>query len=336
MVVSLWSEGALVNFSEHELEYHMTGTRWIWVVNSALMMLFITNLGFILEVKHGSIHSSQVLSLAFSFPSRFLFFLLAFSSHSCVVDGSLVFLPSPAIAMPHERGKLKCGPTCYKFMARRLRPGPSLALVPTPSYDAAPTLENLPFTNENWVGNEGTEVFIEEEHPLVPPQVPRYSCLFSTSNLHASPLHSSHQIDVDPTSSMETCRVEEEMPSTLKNDKIQVDTQPGIQPQPVADSLQEALSLCLFSEEGLQLIIALIRDAADKLHRQTILCRRLDSFFNYLSNEPVKRRCPTCNQLYVFSPAWPHPPSGDGNSGSFGLVQCLISIFACFFYLCPK
>lgn len=135
---------------------------------------------------------------------------------------------------------------------------------------------------------------------------------------------------------METCRVEEEMPSTLKNDKIQVDTQPGIQPQPVADSLPEALSSCLFSEEGLQLIIALIRDAADKLHRQTILCRRLDSFFNYLSNEPVKRRCPTCNQLYVFSPAWPHPPSGDGNSGSFGLVQCLISIFACFFYLCPK
>ena len=199
MVVSLWSEGALVNCSEHELEYHMTGTRWIWVVNSALMMLFITNLGFILEVKHGSIHSSQVLSLAFSFPSGFLFFLLAFSSHSCVVDGSLVFLPSPAIAMPHERGKLKCGPTCYKFMARRLRPGPPSALVPTPSSDAAPPLENLPFTNENWVGNEGTEVFIEEENPLVPRQVPPYSCLFSTSNLHASPLHSSHQIDVVPT-----------------------------------------------------------------------------------------------------------------------------------------
>jgi hypothetical protein len=89
---------------------------------------------------------------------------------------------------------------------------------------------------------------------------------------------------------METCRVEEEMPSTLENDRIQVDTQLGIQPQPVADSVREALSSCLFSEERLQLIFALIRDATDKLHRQTILCRRLDSFFNSLSSELVKRR----------------------------------------------
>jgi hypothetical protein len=79
------------------------------------MTFFITNLGFISEVRHGSIHSSQVLSLAFSSPSSFLVFLLAFSTPSGVVVGSLVFLPSPAIAMSRERGKSKHAPNLLQL-----------------------------------------------------------------------------------------------------------------------------------------------------------------------------------------------------------------------------
>jgi hypothetical protein len=174
-------------------------------------------------------------------------FLLSFSSPIGVVVSSLVFLPSPTIAMSRERGKRKCIPTYYNFMARRLHLGPSSAPVLPPSSVAAPPLENLPIIDQNWVGCESTQVFVEEEHPLVPPQEPLDSCLFSALYLQASPFHLAHQSDVKPTSSMETCPVEQEIPPTFHDERIQVETQPRIEPQPIVDSAPESPRSCCFS-----------------------------------------------------------------------------------------
>jgi hypothetical protein len=115
---------------------------------------------------------------------------------------------------------------------------------------------------------------------------------------------------------MENCSVEEETPPTWQDERILATTQPVSEPQPVAASMPEVPNTCHFSEEHLQLIFDMRRDVVDQLHRQNILCRRLDALFDSLSGEPVKRRCPTCCQPYVFSPARPQPPSGDDNPGS--------------------
>jgi hypothetical protein len=162
---------------------------------------------------------------------------------------------------------MKCGSTYYSFMDRRICSGPSSAPVLPPSSVTSPPLENLPFTDQNWVGDERTQVFVEEEHPLVPPQASLDSHLFSASKLQASPLHSSHQIDVDPTSDMETFQVEEEIPPALHDDRIQAEDQPGIEPQLIADSTPEAPSSCHLLEEHMQLIFDLRRDVVDWLHR---------------------------------------------------------------------
>jgi hypothetical protein len=55
-----------------------------------------------------------------------------------------------------------------------------------------------------------------------------------------------------------------------------------------------------FSVEQLQLIFDLRRDVADQLHCQEILNCRLDMFFDSLSSEPEKRRCPTCCHPFTF------------------------------------
>jgi hypothetical protein len=70
------------------------------------------------------------------------------------------------------------------------------------------------------------------------------------------------------------------------------------------------------SKDQLQLIFDLRRDVAHQRYRQTILCGRLDAFFNSLSSELVKSRCLTCNQPYAFSPAWPPPSNDDRNPSS--------------------
>jgi uncharacterized protein YbaR (Trm112 family) len=117
-------------------------------------------------------------------------------------------------------------------------------------------------------------VFIEEEFPLVPPQAPLDSLLFSASDLQAPPHNSARQTqDVVPASAMENFPVEEEIPPALHDDRIQEEAQPNIEPQPVVASVPEVPNLCRFSEEHLQLIFDMRRDITDQLHRQTILCR---------------------------------------------------------------
>jgi hypothetical protein len=105
----------------------------------------------------------------------------------------LIANSTPAIPMAHERGKPKRGPTYYNFMARQCRPGPSSAPLPPPLSDpgsAGPSSGNLPFIDQNWMEDDKDMVFVEEEFPLVPPQAPLDSLLFSASYLHA-PLHNS-------------------------------------------------------------------------------------------------------------------------------------------------
>jgi hypothetical protein len=102
---------------------------------------------------------------------------------------------------------------------------------------------------------------------------------------------------------MENCPVEEEIPPALHDDRIQAKAQPDIEPPPVAALVSEVPSLCRFLEEHLQLIFNMRRDAADQLHRHTILYCHMDALFDSLSSEPVTRRCPTCCQPYVFGPA---------------------------------
>jgi hypothetical protein len=137
-----------MNYFERELNYHRTGTRWIWDMNLVFMKFFITNLEFILEIRHGSIHSSEVLLLDFSSPFGVLPDFI-----------SLVISPSPTIAMSRERGNLKYVPTYYRFMSRQLPPGPSFAPILPPSTDPIHVdspFDNLPFTEQNWVGGKST------------------------------------------------------------------------------------------------------------------------------------------------------------------------------------
>jgi hypothetical protein len=122
-------------------------------------------------------------------------------------------------------------------------------------------------------------------------------------------------MDVNSTSAMGTCLIEEEICPILQDDIIQLEAQP-IDPHPIAYSSPEVPGSCRFSEEHLKLIFELRRDVIDHLHCQTILCSHLDAFFDSLSREPVKRRFPAYSQPYDFFPAWPKPPSGDGNLGS--------------------
>jgi hypothetical protein len=87
-------------------------------------------------------------------------------------------------------------------------------------------------------------------------------------------------------------------------------------PQPFAASKPNIPNTCSFLGEHLQLIFDMRRDMVDKLHRHNILSHHLDALFDSISGDLVKRRFPTCCQLYVFTPALPQPPSGDGTSGS--------------------
>jgi hypothetical protein len=74
-----------------------------------------------------------------------------------------------------------------------------------------------------------------------------------------------------------------------------------------------------FSAEHLNLIFEMRRDVADQLHRQETLHHRLDMFFDSLSSEPEKRRCPTCCQPFTFAPVPPSSSSTDGDPGASGV-----------------
>jgi hypothetical protein len=119
MVVRLRSEGALMVCSRREPRSHRTGMRWIWAVNSVFMALLITNSDTILEVRHGSCHSVLVWLLVFSSPPGIL--------SLCCSPPLLIVNSAPAITMSRERGKPKCGPTYYSFVARQRRSSPSSA-----------------------------------------------------------------------------------------------------------------------------------------------------------------------------------------------------------------
>lgn len=74
-----------------------------------------------------------------------------------------------------------------------------------------------------------------------------------------------------------------------------------------------------FSTKQLQLIFYMRRDIVDKLFRHEVLNRRLDALFDSLSNESISRRCPTCCQPFIVTPAWHQPPPGDGSKNTSGV-----------------
>jgi hypothetical protein len=122
-----------------------------------------------------------------------------------------------------------------------------------------PSLENLPHTDQNWMEEDRAMVFVEEEFPLVPPQAPPDSLLFSASDLQAPPHNSARQTqDVVPASTMENFPVEEEIPPALHDDRIQAEAQPDIEPQPC----------CSFSARGAQLMSLLRRAPATHLRHE--------------------------------------------------------------------
>jgi hypothetical protein len=92
---------------------------------------------------------------------------------------SLIFLPLHpfdflAITMSRKRGKSKHEPAYYNFMACQLRLGPSSSPISSPS--TSPSLVgslsvDSPLTNPNWRRDDNNLVFIEEEFPLVPPNL---------------------------------------------------------------------------------------------------------------------------------------------------------------------
>jgi hypothetical protein len=57
---------------------------------------------------------------------------------------------------------------------------------------------------------------------------------------------------------------------------------------------------CRLTEDHLVLIFEMHKDLAEQQHNQHTLNKRLDVLYDSLSSEPVKSRCPTCCQPFVF------------------------------------
>jgi hypothetical protein len=255
-------------FARREPRSQSTGMRLIWAINSVFMTLLITNSNTILEVRHGFCHFVLVWLLVFSSPP-------GIHSLHCYLP-LLIVNSTPTISTTHARGKPKHSLTYYSCVARQRRTCPSSVSITPPLFNPSLvglSLENLHHTDQNWMEEDRATIFVEEDFPLVPPQAPPYSHIFSASELQAPPHNSSRQNhDFIPTSTMENFPVEKEIPPTLHDDNIQEEIQLDIEPQPVADSVPEVPSLFRFSEEHLQLIFDMRRDIAEQLHCQTILC----------------------------------------------------------------
>jgi hypothetical protein len=286
---------------------HRAGTWTLRAINSVFKELFPVISAAFMEVRHGYCHFILVWLLVFLSSPGFSPFWC--SPHIWAIIFILAF------PMSRERGKPKHGPTYYSFVARHRRPSPSSTLTLPPIPSIRPV--GPPLSDQNWVDEDNAMTYVEEEIPLVPPQAPLDSLLLSASDLQEPP-HNSGRLpqSVDPVSEMVGCPIEEETPPAWLEERIMATTQFVNAPQPVAASEPETPNTHRFSEEHLQLIFEMRRDMADQLHRQDILSRRLDALFDSLSSEPAKRRCPTCCQPYIFTPARPHSPSVDGNPGS--------------------
>jgi hypothetical protein len=95
---------------------HKTGMRMLKDVHSTIMVISITGLGNLLEVRLSIWHFQFVRAL----------WVVSFSLTGFpLARSSLIFLPLHpsdffATTMSCERGKSKCGPAYYSFMARRL------------------------------------------------------------------------------------------------------------------------------------------------------------------------------------------------------------------------
>jgi hypothetical protein len=141
--------------------------------------------------------------------------------------------------------------------------------------------------------------YIEEETPAVPPQIPLAPSLYTVPDFQAPPNTSGQPtLGFNSALEMETCIIEEEIPSEEHHEEAL----PAIQPPLVIAPEPEWTSTCRLSQEHLDLIFDMRRDMAEQLHRHTILSSRLDMLFDALSGEPDKRRCSTCAQLFVFAP----------------------------------
>jgi hypothetical protein len=182
VVVHLHNKGALMVCSRRETRSHRTSTSWIWTLNSVFKALHITNSDIILEVRRGSCHSVLVWLLFFSSPPSIL--------SLCCYPPLLIVTSTPAIPMPHERGKLKRGLTYYRFVARQLRSSPSstpiLPPLSAPS-PIGPSLNNLPHIGQNWMEEDRATILVEEYFPLLPPQSPLNSLFLYPTDLRCSP-----------------------------------------------------------------------------------------------------------------------------------------------------
>jgi hypothetical protein len=163
---------------------------------------------------------------------------------------------------------------------------------------------------------------MEEEFPLAPPQPITDSMTVIPVNAH-NLLAPSVQVDDNslPQKPEEYwgCPVLEEVAPMLVEEEVLENVGLNTMVTQSEEAVPELIPQQGFSEEQLHLIFELRRDIADQLHRQEILNRQLDMFFDSFSSEPVKRRFPTYCQPFSFTPAPPHSPPDDGGQGAYGV-----------------
>jgi hypothetical protein len=220
--------------------------------------------------------------------------------------------------MPRERGKPKCGPSYYSFLARCTFLAPSCASSPY----LCSTFSLSPSTVHNWDENDWGLVFVEEEFPLVLPQLTVESSEAAHVAAQILLVPSTQARGDSPTQVPEenwSFPVLEEVTPMVVEEAVLEAACPDTVVTHNGEVISELTPRQGFSKEQLQLIFELRQDVADQLYRQDILSRRLDVFFDSFSSDPVKRRFPTCCHPFTFTLAWPHPPPGNGHQDASGV-----------------
>jgi hypothetical protein len=198
----------------------------------------------------------------------------------CVLFSLVLFWPSFS-AMPRERGKPKRGPSWYCYAARQRRlcelaQASSTTLIQRNKESKTPPM-----------------AYVEEEILKEPITVPPDSLLYTVPDLHDRPNTSLPAIDTTTALEGATCIVQEEIPWADR---------PTEPPFPTSDMDRDLSSPCFLAPEHLELIFEMRRDMMEQLHRHTLLSSRIDMLFDAFSSMPIKQRCPTCAQPYVFTP----------------------------------
>jgi hypothetical protein len=157
---------------------------------------------------------------------------------------------------------------------------------------------------ENW-----SCFVIEEDSPAPPPEdIARHPCV-SWANSTTCSVYNEHRCN-GPNFSM-THKKATRVIFSLRKKPIDPPSKANRALEDFPDSTMHS-----FSKEHLNFLLYIHRDTKNQLFHQENINRRLDIIFYSLSGEPSSSHCPICRHPFILTPAWNHPPTGDGGNST--------------------